>query len=321
MGDLELTGAFGPYDRTHFLTKGLVKPEGVNLRVVELPPTEIFHRMCNYQEFDCSEMSMGAHCFLLGTGESPFVGMPAFPSRAFRHSMVYANTGAKVEKVSDLNGKKVAIREGGMTAVVWIVGILAEEYGLDMKSGEGVAAIKPRVPIQMPAGMKLTYMKPGQSLSDLLESGEVDGALYHQVPACFAKGSPRVKRLFPDYKAAEVEYYRRTGIHPPMHCVVVRKEIVKRAPWVVKSLYKAMCEARRRTMEALADSGAYAAMLPFLPSAVEETRAVFGENYWPYGLQANRKTLEKLVLYAHQQGLTPRLLEVDELFGESVREG
>ena len=321
MADLELTGAFGPYDRTHFLTQGLAKPEGVNLRVVALPPTEIFHRMCNYQEFDCSEMSMGAHCFLLGTGESPFVGMPAFPSRAFRHSMVYANTGAKVEKVSDLNGKKVAIREWGMTAVVWIVGILSEEYGLDMKSVEWVAAIKPRVPIQMPTGVKLTYMKPGQNLSDLLDSGEVDGALYHQVPACFAKGSPRVKRLFPDYKAAEVEYYRRTGIHPPLHCVVLRKEIHKRAPWALKSLYKAMCEARRRTMEALADSGAYSAMVPFLPSAVEETRAVFGENYWPYGLQANRKTLERLVLYAHQQGLTPRLLEVDELFGESVREG
>ena len=321
MADLDLTGAFGPYDRTHFLTQGLVKPEGIGLRVVELPPTEIFHRMCNYQEFDCSEMSMGAHCFLLGTGESPFVGMPAFPSRAFRHSMVYANTGAKVEKVSDLNGKKVAIREWGMTAVVWIVGILAEEYGLDMKSVEWVAALRPRVPIQLPAGMKLAYMKPGQNLSDMLDSGEVDGALYHQVPTCFAKGSPRVKRLFPDYKAAEVEYYRRTGIHPPMHCVVLRKEIHKRAPWALKSLYKAMCEARRRAMEALADSGAYSAMVPFLPSAVEETRALFGEDYWPYGLQANRKTLERLVLYAHQQGLTPRLLEVEELFGESVREG
>ncbi|MBI3007061.1 MAG: ABC transporter substrate-binding protein [candidate division NC10 bacterium] len=321
MADLELTGAFGDYDRTHYLTKGLVKPEGIALRVVEMPPTEIFHRMCNYLEFDCSEMSMGAHCFLLGAGESPFVGMPAFPSRAFRHSMAYANTGAKVEKVPDLNGKRVAIREWGMTAVVWIVGILSEEYGLDMKSVEWVAALKPRVPIQMPKGMKLTYMKPGQNLSDMLDSGEVDGALYHQVPACFAKGSSRVKRLFPDYKAAEVEYYRRSGIHPPMHCVVVRKEIAKREPWVVRSLYKAMCEARRRAMEALSDSGAYSAMVPFLPSAVEETRALFGENYWPYGLEANRKTLEKLVLYAHQQGLTPRLLEVEELFGESVREG
>lgn len=321
MADLELTGAFGGYDRTHFLAKGLVKPEGIGLRVVELPPTEIFHRMCNHQEFDCSEMSMGAHCFLLGAGGSPFVGMPAFPSRAFRHSMVYANAEAGVEKVSGLNGKRVAIREWGMTAVVWIVGILAEEYGLDFKSVEWVAALQPRVPIQMPRGMKVTYMKPGQTLSALLESGGVEGALAHQLPACFAKGSPRVKRLFPDYKAAEVEYYRRTGIHPPMHCVVVRREIHERHPWALRSLYKAMCEARRRTLEAMWDTGAYTAMLPFLPSALDETRAVFGENFWPYGLQANRKTLEKLVLYAHQQGLTPRLLAVEELFGESVREG
>jgi 4,5-dihydroxyphthalate decarboxylase len=320
MPNLKLTGAFGDYDRMGLLSAGRVRPEGIDLQTITLPPTEIFSRMCKYHEFDLSEMSMGAHCFLLGEGDSPFVGMPAFPSRVFRHSMVYANADAGVDKPEDLNGKRVAIREWGMTAVVWIVGILAEEYGLDVNSIDWVAALEPRVPIQMPKGAKIRYMKPGENISDMLDSGEVDGALFHQVPACFAAGSPRVKRLFPDYGAAEVDYYKRTGVHPIMHCVVLKKTVYEQAPWALRSLYKAICDARKRTMERISDTGALSAMVPLLPAVMDQTREIFGENFWPYGLEANRKTLEKLVLYAHQQGLTPRLLEVGELFGESVRD-
>lgn len=318
MPDLELAAAFGDYDRTNVLKMGAVRPKGVNLRVVTLPPSEIFFRMCRYREFDLSEMSMGAHVFLLGEGESPFVGMPAFPSRVFRHSMVYANADSGVEKVSDFNGRRVAIREWGMTAVVWIVGILAEEYGLDVSAVDWVAAVEPRVPIPMPPGARIRFMKRGQTISDVLESGEVDGALIHQTPACFASGSPRVKRLFPDYRAAETAYYARTGIHPMMHCVVLRRDVHDRNPWVLRSVYEAMREAREKTLESLSDTGALAAMIPFLPAVMDETRALFGENFWPYGVEANRKALEKLLSYAHRQGLTPGLLEVEDLFGESV---
>ncbi|MEE9273932.1 MAG: ABC transporter substrate-binding protein [bacterium] len=318
MADLTLTAAFGDYDRMGLLRAGAVRPERIDLRVLTLPPTEIFHRMCRYLEFDVSEMSMGAHCHLLGTGESPFVGIPAFPSRVFRHSMVYANTASGIEKAEDLNGKRIVIREWGMTAVVWIVGILAEEHGLDIRSVDWVAAIEPRVPIRIPEGMNLRYMAKGETLSDLLDSGGVDAALIHQIPACFAAGSPRVKRVFPDYGAAEIDYYQRTGVHPIMHCVVARKDVHERAPWALFSLYKALCAARRQTMEAVQNTGALSAMVPLLPAVMDETRRIFGKDFWPYGMEANRKTLEKLVLYAHQQGLTPRLLEVEELFGESV---
>ena len=318
MSDIELTAAFGDYDRMGMLQAGRVRPEGINLNTITLPPSEIFSRMCNKLEFDLSEMSMGAHSYLLGTGESPFVGMPAFPSKVFRHSMVYANTDAGVDSPADLNGKCVAIREWGMTAVVWIVGILAEEYGLDVKSIDWVAAKEPRVPIRMPAGARLRYMEPGQNLSDMLEAGEVDGALIHQIPDCFAKGSPRVKRLFPDYGAAEIDYYKRTGIHPIMHCVVFRKDVNERYPGALKRVYRSLCEARERTLERIQDIGALSAMVPLLPAVMDQTREVFGEDFWPYGVGANRKTLEKLVLYAHQQGLTPRLLAVEELFEESL---
>ncbi len=320
MENLQLTAAFGDYDRTGVLQKGAVRPEGIDLRILTLPPVEIFFRMCRFQEFDVSEMSMGAHCYLLGQGDSPFAGMPVFPSRAFRHSMVYAHVDAGIEKPEDLNGKRIAIREWGMTAPIWIIGILCEEYGLDLTSVDWVAAFEPRVPIEMPKNTKIEYLKPGQNISEMLDAGEVDAALLHQVPACFSSGSPRVKRLFPDYKAAEIDYYRRTGIHPIMHCVVLRRDIYRRHPWALRSLCKALFEAKQKAMDALYDNGALAALIPFLPSVMDETREVFGEDYWPYGMKANRKALEKLVLYAHQQGLTPRLLDVAELFEKNVQD-
>ena len=321
MENLKLTAAFNDYDRTGMLQKGTIRPEGIDLRIITLPAPDIFLRMCRYQEFDVSEMSMGSHCYLLGRGDSPFVGIPAFLSRAFRHSMVYFNVNANIEKPEDLNGKRIAIREWGITAVVWIIGILTEEYGLDMTTIDWVAANQPRVPIQMLKDVNIRYIKKGQDISGMLESGEIDAAFLHQVPACFGSGSPKVKRMFPDYKGIETEYYRRTGIHPIMHCVVLRKDLDRKHTGALRSLYKAFCEARQKAMSTLNDTGTYFAMIPFLPAVMDETRQIFGPNFWPYGAKSNRKTLEKFVIYAHQQGLTPRILRVEELFGESVLEG
>jgi 4,5-dihydroxyphthalate decarboxylase len=320
MNRLRLTAAFGDYDRTGLLGRGMVLPEGIDLRVINLPPGEIFYRMCNYLEFEVSEMSMGAYCHLLGMGDSPFVGMPAFPSRAFRHSIVYYNEDSGIEKPEDLNGKRIAIREWGMTSVLWIVGILSEEYGLDITTVDWIAANKARVPIILPEGVRIHYTSEGKSLSDMLENGEVDAAFLHQVPDCFSTGSPRVKRMFHDYKNIEIEYYRKTSIHPIMHCVVLRRDVFERNPWTLRSIYKAMDEARKHTVKALSDNGAYSAMIPLLPAVMDEMRSIFGVNFWPYGLEANRLTLEKLVQYAYQQGLTDRQLSVDELFGKSVRD-
>jgi 4,5-dihydroxyphthalate decarboxylase len=319
MTELSLSAAFGDYDRIAPLRSGAVRPDGVRLDIRTLPPGEIFRRMCRDLEFQVSEMSMGAHMFLTGSGDCPFVAMPAFPSRAFRHAMVYAHVDAGIHRAEDLNGKRIAIREWGMTAVVWIVGILVEEHGLELESVEWVAEHEPRVPIPMPEGTRIRYMEPGENLSDLLDSGKVDAALIHEVPACFATGSARVKRVFPDYEQAERDYYRRTGVHPIMHCAVVRRDVQRRHPWVVKSVYEALCTARTRTMEALLDTGVLAAMVPFLPAVMDDTRRTFGEDFWPYGMESNRRELERLVHYGHQQGLTSRLLAVEELFDETVR--
>jgi 4,5-dihydroxyphthalate decarboxylase len=320
MTRLRLTAASGDYDRTGMLSRGKISPEGINLQVIHLPPIELFYRMCNFLEFHVSEMSMGAYCHLLGRGESPFIGMPAFPSRAFRHSMVYYHIGSGIKRPEDLNGKRIAILEWGMTASIWMIGILMDEYGLDPTSIDWVAAKRPRVAIEFPPGIQIRYVNPGRDLSQMLESGDVDAALLHQVPVSFASESTRVKRLFQDYKGAEIDYYRRTGIHPIMHCVVVRRDVYKENPWVLRSVYKALVEARQRTVEALSDEGAFAAMIPLLPSVMEEMRKIFGTDFWPYGLKANHATLEKLLLYAHRQGISSRLLSVGELFGESVRD-
>jgi len=314
MGELALRAAFGDYDHVAALRTGSVVPRGIELRVDTLPPSDIFRRMCESLEFDVSEMSMGAHAFLCGAGESPFLGIPAFPSRAFRHAMVYANVDANIDAPEDLNGKRIAIREWGMTAVVWIVGILADEHGFDIRSVDWVAERESRGPIPLLDGMRMRLMAPGEGLSELLESGAVDAALIHQVPDSFENGSPRVKRIFADYDTAERGYYRRTGLHPIMHCAVVRRDVQQRHPWVARSMFDALCDARRLAMDRLRDTGAYSVMLPFLPSVVDETREVFGDEFWPYGLEPNRAVLETFAEYACQQGLTSRPLATEELF-------
>ena len=228
--------------------------------------------------------------------------------------MVYVNTDSGIERPEDLNGKRIGIREWGMTAVVWIVGILAEEHGLELGSVDWVASIAPRVPLQMPAGASMRYLSDGEDLSAMLDAGELDAVLMHQVPACFRNGSPRIKRLFDDYKGAEIDYYRRTGVHPIMHCVVVHAKVQQAHPWVAANLHRALCEARANTMACLLDTGALSAMVPFLPAAMDETLALFGADFWPYGVEPNRPTLECLVRYAQEQGLTDRTLAVEELF-------
>jgi 4,5-dihydroxyphthalate decarboxylase len=314
MDDLALRAAFGDYDHVAALRTGSVVPRGIELSVDTLSPSDIFLRMCESLEFDVSEMSMGAHAFLCAAGESPLLGIPAFPSRAFRHAMVYANVDANVDSPEHLNGKCVAIPEWGMTAVVWIVGILADEYGFDFRSVDWVAERKSRVPIALPDGMRMRLMAPGEALSEQLESGAVDAALIHHVPTCFENDSPRVKRIFADYDAAEREYYQRTGLHPIMHCVVVRRDVQRRHPWVARSMFDALCDARRIAMERLRDTGAYSVMLPFLPAVVDETRDIFGDDFWPYGVESNRAVLEKFAEYACRQGLTSRPLGTEELF-------
>ena len=318
MAELALTAALSEYDRTNPLRTGDIRPDGIDLRVLALPTAEIFYRMCHYQEFDASEMSMSAHTYLLGRGESPFVGMPVFLSRAFRHNAIYVNAEAGIEKPEDLNGKRIGIFQWGITASVWLLGTLAEEYSLDITSVEWVAETESRVPMKVPEGVRLRFTEKGQSVSEMLERGEVDAALYLRVPESFTRNPSRVRRLFLNYKEVEIDYYRRTGIHPMMHCVVLRRDIYVRAPWALRSIYKALCEAKRHAQRLVAETARLTTVLPLLPSALDEVLQIFGDDYWPYGMEQNRVALDKFLQYSHEQGVTPRKLAAEELFGESV---
>ena len=314
MSDLPLTVALGDYDRIAPLRTGDVTAKGLNLNLLSLDAPDIFSRMCEDLEFDASEMSMGAHLYLTGRGNSPFVAMPAFPSRAFRHSMLYANVDSGIDTPEDLNGKRIAIREWGMTAVIWAVGILGDEHGFDLKSAEWVAAVPARASMPIPDDVRLRLMTEQENLSDLLESGEVDAALIHHPPECFAQGSTRVRRVFADYAKAEREFYQRTKMHPIMHCVVMREDIYRQNKWALRSLYDALVEAKAHAASELRKTGTLSAMLPFLQHAMDDTAALFGDDWWPYGLGANHECLARMMRYVFEQGLTPTSLEPEQAF-------
>ena len=314
MNDSELYAAFADYDRIAPLRTGDVLPHGFHWQIACLEPSDIFARMCSNLEFDIAEMSMGAHLFATGAGDSAWIAVPAFPSRAYRHSMVYARADRGINTAQNLNGKTIVIREWGMTALIWIIGILADEYDFDMRSVDWVAARPPRVPLQLPQGVRLRYLSEGETISSVLEQGAVDAALYHEELDCFTRQPDLIKRVFANYAQAEMEYQQRTSMHPIMHCVVFRRELQARMPQLSDELFDVLERARQHAKTQLLKTGTLASMIPFLPQILEQTQASFGTDWWPYGLEANYACLQTLSGYAHAQGLTPELLRPEQLF-------
>jgi 4,5-dihydroxyphthalate decarboxylase len=326
MPKLPITLACHVYDRTRAIHDGSIPVEGVELNFIPLHVTEIFWRMCQYQEFHASEMSMGAHMTLIGRGESPFVGVPVFPSRVFRHANMFVRAGNGVERPEDLRGRRIGVPEYGMTACVWQRGILQHEYGVRpdeviwCTGGQEVPGRKERVPLRLPPSIRLERVPEHETLTLLLCEGGIDALFCAHPPSAFQAGDPRVRRLFPDYRPVEEEYYRRTGLFPIMHLLVVRRDLYERHPWVTQSLFKAFSEAKVEVEQALADNDVLACMLPWSVYELESTRKVMGHDFWPYGIEGNRKTLETMCQYAFEQGLTPRLVGVDELFAPNTKE-
>ena len=240
MANLRLTLACGPYDRTQALRDGTITPEGIELNYITLQPAEIFWRMLQFQEFDVSEMSLSNYTSLASGANSPFIAIPVFPSRVFRHGYFFINTNAGIEKPADLAGKRGGVPEYSMTAAVYMRGLLQHEYGVKPTQVEWVQGRTDRLGRALPRDIKLTQAPAGTELGDLLEKGEIDFLMTANNPLSFRRGSPNVRRLFPNYMELEKDYYRRTKIYPIMHTVVIRREIYDRDPWVALSLYKAL---------------------------------------------------------------------------------
>ena len=326
MSNLRLSFGCWDYDRTRALMDGSVKPDGIDLTYLNMPVEETFFRMLRNREFDLAEMSLSSYTVSMQKPERPFVAIPVFPSRFFRHSCIYVHAGSGIKTPKDLIGKRIGVPEYQMTAPVWIRGILSDHYGVPadsvtyMSGGEEEPNRDEKLKLDLPPNIKLVPIGPTQTLSQMLHAGEIDALYTARMPSSFLKGDGRVVRLFPDYQAVELSYYRQTRIFPIMHTVAIRREVYEANRWIAQSLTKAFVAAQKVTYASLRETAALKAMLPWLNAHVEDAIREMGEDYWPYGLAPNVDTLRTFLRYHHEQGLSKRLVSPAELFAPETLE-
>ena len=318
MSKLRLTFACGPYDRTLALRDGTIQPEGIELNYIASQPPDIFWRMLQFKEFEISEMSLSNHATLVSTGEAPFIALPVFPSRVFRHGYIFVNPDKGIRSPADLKGKRGGVPEYTMTAAVYARGMLEHEYGVKPSDVEWVQGRADRLGRKLPGDVRLAMAPKGVELGDMLERGEIDFMMCANNPLAFRRGSPKVKRLFPNYAEVEKDYYRRTKIYPIMHTVVIRRDVYERDPWVAMSMYKALCKAKEHAYALLADMGSPKVCSAWLQPLLEEERAIIGPDWFPYGIEPNRPTIDALLQYVHEHGLSDRRVKLEELFAPST---
>ncbi len=320
MSRLPLTLACWNYDRTRALADGSIVPDGIDLNYLSLPVEETFFRMLRHREFDAAELSLSSYTVSLFRENPPFIAIPVFPSRYFRHSCIYIHSDAGIREPKDLAGKRVGNPEYQMTAPVWIRGILSDEYGVPVTSpiyfsgGEEQPGRSEKIPLSLPPEIRTQSIPEDKTLSQMIESGEIDALYTARAPSSFGR-SDKVRRLFPDYASVERAYFAKTKIFPIMHVIALRRDVYRASPWIVQSLYKAFLEAQRRVYDDLRDTAALKFMLPWLHSHVEETERIMGtRDFWPYGLEPNRHVLATFLRYHFEQGLSNRQLKPEELF-------
>ncbi len=319
MARLNLSVAVRDYDRTRPLIDGQMAIDGVDPVFMALDPEEIFFRAFRHAEFDICELSLSSFTVKTAQGDCPYVGVPAFVSRAFRHTSIYVRSD-RIKKPGDLKGKKVGVPEYQLTANVWARALLEDDHGVKpsdihwIRGGLEEAGRPEKIAITLPKDVKLDNAPEGRTLSAMLEAGEIDAFIGPRVPSCFARGTPNVGWLFADPVAAAKDYFKRTGIFPIMHLVGVRREIVAQHLWLPAAVLKAFERAKIIALEKLSDTSSTKVTLPFVEERLMEARVLMGHDFWSYGVAANRKTLETFLRHHHAQGLSSRLVKVEELF-------
>lgn len=323
MGKLRLTIATDYYDHVADLVSGRVPIAGVEPTFLQIhPPSQIFFRFLEFHEFDVSETSLAKYAALRSQGDRSLVAIPVFPSRVPRHSAIYVRSDGPVRAPRDLAGRRVGIPEWSQTAVVFVRGLLRHQYGLDLReiawvqAGIDDAGREEKVDVELPEGIRLERIRE-RSLGEMLVAGEIDAAIAPNPPRAFREGDPALRRLFDDFAAAERAYVAQTGIFPIMHVIAIRGEIFERDPWIAPNLFEAFDEAKRLSQERLRRVASHVP-LPWVHEAVGQAAAVIGRDFFPYGLEPNRRTLEAFLRYAHEQGVAQRLLEPEELFAPNV---
>jgi 4,5-dihydroxyphthalate decarboxylase len=326
MSKLRLTLSCWGYDRMRALADGRVQPEGIDLNFLDLPVEETFFRMLRNREFDVAELSLSSYTVSLSREPRPFVAIPVFPSRMFRHSCIFISTQSGIREPKDLIGKRVGTVEYQMTAPVWIRGILQDEYGVSVESceyftgGMEEAGREEKLRLDLPPRIRIRPIGPEKTLSNMLAAGEIDALESPRMPSTLHTQPDKVKRLFEPYVEVERAYYRKTKIFPIMHTIAIRREVYEANPWIAMSLYKAFAQSQKIAYEELYETAALRTMLPWMIAEIEDVRRDMGLDWWPYGFAPNRAALDTFLRYHHEQGLSKRRLTPEELFAPETME-
>lgn len=325
MTDVKLDVAFWDYDRTRALANGTVKIPNANATFHTAPiVTQIFEGVVN-GKFNVSELGMTYFLRTFKDGESPFVAIPIFPNRAFRHSAIYVNKASGIAQPKDLNGKKIGeLALYSHDAGLIPKGILMDEYGFKPETCQWIIGgldwpMEPIdfVPNTHPANVQVSNIPRGKELGAMLEDGEIDVLISADNPKCILENSPKVTRLFPDYPAVEREYYKRTRIFPIMHTVVIRKDLLTKNVGLAKAVYQSFCEAKEAAVKDYEHGLIFnnvGTRFPWFSNLINEDRAVLGQDWWPYGMGANRKAVDLVLRYHYEQGVTDRLYKIEDIF-------
>lgn len=313
---VDLTMAIGDYDRVRPLRTGEISPAGINLTLVNRPPGELFKQVVEFEQFELTEMSLSTFTLWTATGECPYIGLPVFPSRLFRHSAIYVNRDSYIDEPADLRGADVGVLpEYQITAATMVRGFLDEEYDIAPEEMTWYASREEKLPVDLTPNLEKHVIPPERDLEAMVADGDIDALISTLIPDTLGDG---IERLFPDFKAREKEYYESTGVFPIMHTLVVHEDVYETDPWVVNSIYEAMVEAKNLAIERLYNTDALQITLPWLIDHIEEACEALGDEFWPYGFQPNQKTIDMLTRYSYEQGLSCRKVDPMELFVDEL---
>lgn len=325
MSNLHISVAMGDYDRNRALYDGRVQIDGCDPVYMLLNPEEMFFRAMRSRDFDVTELSFSSYLVKHAKGESPYIAVPVFLSRAFRHTSIYVRKD-RIKKPEDLKGCRVGVPEYQLTAVVWARSILQDDYGVNpedvtwVRGGIDTPGRPEKIKLDLPAGVTIEAAPEGRTISDLLDKGEIDAFIAPRPPSGAALSNPNVAWLFDDPTTVAKDYYRRTGIFPIMHVVGIRKELAEQNRWLPAAVFKAFGESKAKALELLADTSATKVTLPFVEEQLKAARETLGNDFWSYGVEPNRKTIEAFLHHHHAQGLSCRKVGLDELFHPSTYE-
>ena len=326
MALLPLTMTFWDYDRVRALADGRVRIEGCDAVHFALDIHDIFFRAIRNREFDVTELSFSSYMMMVDRGDPPYVAIPVFLSRMWRYSAIYIRTDRGIAGPEDLKGREVGVPEYQVTAALAARGMLSDEYGVaasDMhwRTGGIEDPGRPeKLALDLPPEIACTPIPDDRSLSGMMLAGELDAMISPLPPSCFTRGEANIGRLFPDYRALEKAYWRKTGIHPIMHVAAIRTPLVEEHRWLANNVFEAFEKAKALVMPGLRNFGAVKATVPWLAAEIEETVALMGEDWWPYGIERNVKSIETMARWSHEQGLSGRRLGIDALFAPETLE-